>query len=286
MGATAIIGGSIAAAAVVGAGANLYAASEQSSAVSGAAQTTAQAETNAAQLQYNASMAALGLQTTEYNQGQAEMQPWLRQGGLAESTLGQLTQPGGQLYNTGYTQQQFQGSPLYLTMQQQQTFGIDQLQAQSAAGGMYGSGNMGTALTNYAQLMAGTYEPAAYSQYASQNQTLYNELAGLAGTGQTAATNMANTGQSYANTASQTGIAASQALAAGQIGTAQSLAGGQIGQGNIWANSISGVGNQAMGGVGSYLNYYQNQNLINMLGGNSGGNVQSFGNMGAYYSGN
>lgn len=200
------------------------------------------------------------------------MQPWLTQGTQALSTLGQLMQPGGQLYNTGYTQQQFQSSPLYQTMQQQQTLGVDQVEAQSAAGGMFGSGKMGTALTNYAQQMAGTYEPQAYAQYADQNNTLYNRIAGLAGTGQSAASNLGQLGANYANTASQTGIGAAQALATGQIGSANALAGGQLGQANVWANYLSGMGGQFGSGVGSYLNWQQNQNLINTMGGNQNSN--------------
>jgi hypothetical protein len=77
---------------------------------------------------------------------------------------------------------------------------------------------------------------------ASENQ-LYNRQAGLAGIGQTSANLVGQAGQNYATNAGNlmTGGAAAQAA-------------GQVGQ----ANAITG-------GLGTYLNYSQNNALLNAL---------------------
>jgi len=90
----AIIGGAIAG------GAALTGAAISSNAAGNAASTKASAADKAAQLQYQASQNALGFQEQQYNQGQANLQPWLQSGAGALGNLNYLlgigNNPGAQ----------------------------------------------------------------------------------------------------------------------------------------------------------------------------------------------
>jgi hypothetical protein len=77
---------------------------------------------------------------------------------------------------------------------------------------------------------------------ASENQ-LYNRQAGLAGIGQTSANLVGQAGQNYATNAGNMITVGAAAQAAGQVGAA----------------------NAFTGGLGTYINYNQGNNLVNAL---------------------
>ena len=86
----------------------------------------------------------------------------------------------------------------------------------------------------------------------------FNRLAGLSGTGQTAV-----------NTGGQAGIQTGRGVANSMMAGGRARAGGYAGM------------NQAVqGGIGNYLSYQQNQNLLNNLGNNQGGGYYPSGNYG------
>jgi hypothetical protein len=124
------------------------------------------------------------------------------------------------------------------------------LDRQAAARGGLISGGALRAAQRYGQEMGSQEYQSAYNRaltgyntgVASENQ-LYNRQAGLAGIGQTSANLVGQAGQNYATNAGNlmTGGAAAQAA-------------GQVGQ----ANAITG-------GLGTYLNYSQNNALLNAL---------------------
>lgn len=237
MGVTAIVGGVIGA---VGIGAGLYESSQSSSAQQSAADTQANAAMSAAQLQYK-----------EFQQQQKNLQPWLKTGTAAVNQLGALMQPGGQLYNTNFTPQDFYANqdPGYAWDVQQ---GINALNASGAASGNYGSGNMATGLINYAENQASNEYQNAYNRWMNGQNTLYNRLAGVSGTGQVAGTQIGNWGMNAASNMGNLYTQAGGALAAGQVGSA-----------NAMAQGLQGAGNQMMGGFGAYMNYQNNQALMN-----------------------
>ncbi|MGD0229909.1 MAG: hypothetical protein ABSC19_06050, partial [Syntrophorhabdales bacterium] len=128
---------------------------------------------------------------------------------------------------------------------------MQQIQAQQAASGGFGSGNQATALANY---IGGTYEPTLYNQAYQTYQTnqidprelIYGMLTG----------NTGGSGQSTANT-----------LANLYTGTSSEA----LGSANALTSMLTGLGTGATGGMGNmYLNYLGNQNLVNALGQNSG----------------
>ncbi len=112
--------------------------------------------------------------------------------------------------------------------------GVNALAASGAAAGNYGSGNMGTALTQFSQNNAANYMNQYYNQALqtygqnlnSQYTMPYNMLAGMSNTGQTQSQAIAGLGLQTASAMGQYGTSAANALASGQIGTANAYAGG------------------------------------------------------------
>jgi predicted flap endonuclease-1-like 5' DNA nuclease len=80
--------------------AGLGGAAISANAAGNAASTQANAADQAAQLQYNASQNALGFQEQEYNQSQANLQPWLSAGANGLTNLQYLMGIGGQPQGT------------------------------------------------------------------------------------------------------------------------------------------------------------------------------------------
>lgn len=120
--------------------------------------------------------------------------------------------------------------------------GLKSLDRQAAARGGLISGGALKAAQRYGQDFAST-----------EFGNAYNRLAGLAGVGQTATNTMGAAGQNYANNAGNLMTSGAAARASGYVGGANALT----------------------GGLNSYLNYTQGQNLLNrfmpQVGGGGGG---------------
>lgn len=159
----------------------------------------------------------------------------------------------GSLMDTGFSPEEFLANqdPGYEWRKQQ---GVNALMASGAASGMYGSGNLGTALVDYGQNQASAEYQNAYNRYMESQNTLYNRLAGLSGTGQVQSQALGNLGMTAASNIGNFGVQGANALAAGQVGAAQASAGG-----------LTGVSNALTGGLGTYLNYQNQQQLLNLL---------------------
>ena len=126
--------------------------------------------------------------------------------------------------------------------------GMKGLNAQAAARGGLISGNALRAATDYGQAAGSQEYQNAYNRYLTNNaQQLqaYN-------------TNTAN--QQYLASMGQAS-ANNQAGAAGAFGN--SAAGNMIGAANAGAAGTVGAANALTSGVGTYLNYNQNQNMLN-----------------------
>ncbi len=187
------------------------------------AQQVAKSAQNAAAINQAATQGALQLQATQFNQAQANQQPWLTagQGALtAQQDLMGLGVNGsaGQLAalksSPGYQFQLDQGNTAL-------TNGL------AARGGM-GSGAAATAASKYFQY----YPKTAYNNRLAQ-------LSGLSATGQNTAVGMAAQGANYANTASNTSIAGANTQAnAGLVG-AQANQSGLMGAANAAMNYLN-----------------------------------------------
>jgi hypothetical protein len=156
--------------------------------------------------------------------------------------------------STPFGQTNWQMDPGYQWQLQQ---GQEALDRSAAAKGMTLSGAQQKAISGYNQGMASTGYQQAYNNYNNDQTTLYNRLAGVAGTGQTA-TNM--TGQLGAGMANQ-------------------VSSNQLGAGNAQAAGYIGGANAINNGVNTGINYWQNQNMMNNLFGSNNGGYTSGGNM-------
>jgi hypothetical protein len=146
--------------------------------------------------------------------------------------------------------------------------GMKGLNATAASRGGLISGNALRAATNYGQEAGSQEYQNAYSRYLTNNaQKLqaYNTNTGIQ-------QNLASMGQGSAN---------NQAAAAGAFGN--SAAGNIIGAGNANAAGTVGGANAVTSGLGTYLNYNQNQNMINAL---NNRNMSSYSNLSNQYGAN
>ena len=233
--------------------------------------------------QYDAQMSAqaqtqgqFDITQQNYKDAQALQLPWVEAGRSALSAQQDMLGKYPDLSTTAYQQSDYDK----WVMSQ----GTNALMAGGAATGMYGSGNLGAALSDYGQNQAGSqyqqWRNNALGDYTNQ----YNQLAGLSGTGQYGAAGMAG------NTQNNNSLSMNAAATMGNygIGGANALAAGQIGASNAWSNMYSNLGNSMTSGLGSFLNYQQNQNLTNALQSNTGygggyGGGSLSGGYGSYY---
>ena len=141
--------------------------------------------------------------------------------------------------------------------------GMKALNATAAARGGLISGNALKGATDYGQAAGSQEYQNAYNRYLTnnaQNLQAYNTNTAnqqyLANLGQSSANNQANQIGNFGNSAASNMIGAGNALAAGTVGGANALT----------------------SGVGTYLNYNQNQNMLNAF-----NNRSQYGNLASQY---
>ena len=135
------------------------------------------------------------------------------------------------------------------------------LDRQAAARGGLISGGALKAAQRYGQEMGSQEYTNAFNRYQIERNARLNPLQSLAGFGQTSVNQLGQAGQNYATNVGNLMTSAGAAQAAGQVGA---------------ANAITG-------GLGTYLNYTSNNNLLNALknrGSTYGGSFTSTGGTG------
>ena len=291
-----VIGGS----AILGA----YTASRASAAQSQAAGEATQAQRDISgqqtEIQRDIAEKQLALQREQYNK-QIELGEPFRQGGITGQNmlLAQLQGP--------YGSAKFGGVPGYDPASAMRNFGASDFQADpgyafrlsegmkaldrtaASRGGLLSGATLKGA-QQYGQGLASQEYQNAFNRYqanrAQQAQEYGNAfnrfqtertntlapLQSLAGVGQSATQQAQQAAQNYATGATNTygNLAAGQTGALGAFGAAQGS--NIIGAGNARASGYVGGSNALSGGVGQALNFYQNQNLVNQLAANRGGN--------------
>ncbi len=233
-----------------------------------AADSQADAANRSADLQYKLGNQALDFQKQEWGTQQQNIAPWLKAGSGAVGQLSSLMQPGGEL-SQGWNQH-FQ-APTNVTEQNDPGYqfrlsqGLDALQNSAAARGGLLSGGTAKAINNYAQSDAsneysnvygralGEYQQN-YNQFQNNQSNLYNRLAGLSGTGQTAAGQLGYAG----------------ANAAGNISNILGRTGAGVGDayqsiGNAQASGYLGMGNAINQGIGGGINQINQQSMLSQL---------------------
>lgn len=137
--------------------------------------------------------------------------------------------------------------------------GIDAVNSRAAQSGLYNSGSTLKALTKYANDYGSTKANESFNRWNAQNDSLYNRLAGISGTGQ-AATNQV--------TASGSNAATNMGNAAMQAGNAN--AAGVVGGYRAWGNAAE--------------NFFNNPQTGNWLKGLGGTQMNDFTQYGGGYS--
>ena len=209
----------------------------------------ANAAGHAASAQGDAAAASDATQRYMYDTTRADNAPFRQTGLDANNRLAALMGLSGDPKSAGYGSlsrnfgmSDLNSDPVYKTGLQ---FGLDQgtqgINRQAAANGSFLSGATLKALTRYGNDYGSTKANESYNRFNTNQTNQYNRLAGLSGAGQQATNQVSAAGQNMANNVS-----------ANQIGAGNARASGYMGQ----ANAISG-------GLNSYLNYSQNQNMLN-----------------------
>ncbi len=205
------------------------------------------ASMNAADKQAAAARDSNALQKYQYDTTRKDQKPYREAGYEALGTMRTGLQPGGD-FNRDFTLADFQKDPGY-------QFRLDQgeqaINRSASAGSGQLSGATLKALIRYNQDYGSGEWDKSYNRFNNDRTTRFNRQASMAGVGQTANNQIAAAGQAYANNASNNLMGAANSRAAGYIGAA-----------NATGNA-----------VGQYINYNQNQSMMNALMNNKfGGN--------------
>jgi hypothetical protein len=194
-----------------------------------------QAAGSAADTQAAAADRAAQLQNEQYKQTRQDQMPFLQAGVGALNKLAPLASNYKPFdYNT------MAQDPGYAFRLSEGQKALDRSAA--ARGGLISGGAL-KAATRFGQDMGSQEYTNAFNRYQAERSAQLNPLQSLAGLGQSAATTLGSTG-------------ATSAANVGNLitGGAAANAAGQVGQ----ANAISS-------GLGTYLNYNQGNNLVNVL---------------------
>jgi len=158
-------------------------------------------------------------------------------------------------YARDFSMQDFQADPGYAFRMKE---GLTALDRQAAARGGLISGGALKAAQRYGQDLGSQEYQNAFNRYQVNRSNQLTPLQSMAGMGQTSAAQLGNAGQTYAGQAGNAYGAAGQAQASGYMGMA----------------------NAASGGLGQYLNYQSNNNLLSAINRNQapngGGGVGSY----------
>jgi len=202
-------------------------------AIVGGAVIGAGASRSAARSQERAADRSTAAQERMFNR-QVELQEPFRQAGV--NALPELI--AASRYDP-FTMDKFQQDPGYAFRMKE---GLRALENTAAARGGLLSGNAMRGLTRYGQGLASEEFGNAFNRYQAERAARLNPLQSLAGMGQTNAANIANQ--------------------AGQFG--QAMGANIIGAGNARASGYMGTANAISNALGQGLNYYQNQDLMNL----------------------
>ena len=206
-----------------------------------------QAAQDATAAQTAAADQANATQRYMYDTTRADNKPFRDTGIAANNKLTELMKNGQ--FDRRFSAQDLANDPVYNNGLK---FGLDQgtqgINRQAAAGGSFLSGATLKALTKYGNDYGSTKANEAYNRFNTDQTNQYNRYAGLSGAGQQATNQVGAAGQNMAN----------------------NISANQIGVGNANASGYMGGANAVSGGLNSWLNYNQNQNMMNAFA-NKGG---------------
>jgi hypothetical protein len=228
--------GAIAAAAVVVVGGSMIAANQAKQAAKGQANAARQAAQGA---------------MDQYQQTREDQGPWREAGGKAVSMLSGMTAEGGEMTKK-FTMEDFQQDPGYAFRLQEGQKALER--SASARGGLL-SGGAGKALAGYGQNMASQEYSNAYNRWSADRSNRFNQLASLAGMGQTSVQATGQAGAQATQFAGQSNMSGANAVAASKIQAANTVNSAAQSSLNYWqqANMMGQQANQGSGTNGGKI---------------------------------
>ena len=216
-----------------------------------------QASDTAAAASRETTQASIEAQERMFDKQVALQEPFRQTGLAAQNRLADLLGVSGRTGEPGYgygmqpfTMAQYQADPGYAFRLKQ---GIDALDRTAAARGGLLSGNTLRGVTEFGQDLASQEYQNAFNRYQTERANILNPLQSLGGVGQTATNTLTNAAGN---------LGAGMANAYGNLGSA--LGANAINAGNARASTYMGTANALSGAVGQGLNYYQNQQLMDL----------------------
>jgi len=203
-------------------------------AIVGSAYLGSQAASSAGESQAGAAREASALSDAQFQQTRQDQMPFLQAGVRA---LGKLE--GASDY-TPFGMDQFTADPGYAFRLKE---GQKALDAQAAARGGLISGNALRAAVGFGQEMGSQEYTNAFNRYQAERQARLGPLQSLAGLGQTTSQQLGQAGQQMGMNVGETMTSGAAARASGYVGGANALT----------------------GALGTGLNYYQGQNMLNAM---------------------
>lgn len=250
------IAAAIVTSAVVGAVSSNKAASTQVKATQAATAAQTAATEKAIDAQTSAAEKGIAAQERMFERQVALQEPFRQVGvnALPELVAASKYEP--------FTAEKFQADPGYAFRLRE---GLRALDRSAAARGGLLSGNQLRGVTEYGQNLASQEYTNAFNRYQAERAARLQPLQSLAGMSQSSANTLTGAaGQLGAGTAAAYGqLGAGTASAYGQLG--QNIGANLIGAGNARASGYMGTANAFTSGVGQYINYAQNQALMNRL---------------------
>jgi hypothetical protein len=208
----------------------------------------------------------------QYEQARADNAPFLAAGTSGVNRLSRLLGLNGETGSSDYGSltRKFGANDLAndTVYNSGLQFGLDEgtkgINNQAAASGNLLSGATLKALTRYGNDYATTKAGDAYNRYNNDNTNIYNRLAGITGTGQSALGQIGSAGSTMGS----------------QLGSANANYGNNIsntalGLGNARAASGIAAGNAISGGISGAVNGYNQNQLMSRLFPNSGGGYKA-----------
>lgn len=188
----------------------------------------------AASKQADAANRATDVQNAQYQLTREDQMPWLEAGRNALTKLIPLTN-----YEK-FDMNKFQADPGYAFRLGE---GMKAIERSAAARGGLLSGRTGKALERFGQDYGSQEYQNAFNRYQAERAAQLQPLQSLAGLGQSSANQVGAAGANYASNVGNLMTSGAAAQAAGNVGMANALT----------------------GGLGTYINYNQGNNLVNAL---------------------
>ncbi len=240
----------------------------QTEAANRAAEIQAAATRDAARIQQQVAEQQMALEREQFNRQVELQQPWHTAG---KNALTQLV-PLASNY-TPFGMDQFQADPGYSFRMDE---GMKALERSAAARGGLLSGSAMKGIQRFGQGLASDEYTNAFNRYQTERSARLNPLQSLAGMGQTSAGQIGQAGQAMTAGMGQTGQSMASNLGnlytsnASNLGnlytsTASNNANALMGGANARASGYVGQANALTSALNTGLNFYQSQQLMNML---------------------